>query len=388
MNDVRRRKVLYLSGFDPRGSGLYYKMYRDEAAKDQQRSGRELHLSKRRRNGHLSAHWTIDAPDCQTDYEYLAWDDLIRDVWIRSPLGILGRAVGVYYRYFSTGTAKRIRNTARIHFITHVFPLVFLSVIVLLSLGLATAVGTAVHQLLPGWYAAWPATGLTAYTSYLFIGNQLQERFNFYWVLRTYYFFTVLESGHFHALDERVDEFAQHLVEVLNDEQHDEVLLVGHSAGTLLLPMVIERAMQLDTELSRHVDRLALLSLGHCIHDATLLPGAEPLRAAIRATASSPFFWLDVTAPPDGACYPLVDPTQDSGLLPENDSRRRRCISARMHTMLSPQAYRTLKKDPLRLHFQYLLAAEHDTPYNYFDITTGNLSLQQRFDEQSKSPAA
>jgi hypothetical protein len=377
---VRTRKVLYLCGYDPRGASHYYSLYRDEAAKARSITGSVYTLSPRKRNGRFSASWSVDSDTTRCDYEFLGWDDIIRNYWPKSPFSILGHAAHLYAYYTLTGTAAKIRRISRTHFVTFIYPLFFLLFLLASSIGLALVAGTAVAAVLPGYRLEWLASALVAIAAFLRLGEYLEKRFNFYWLLRIYSFFITLSNSKVKEFDTHIQRYAEHLLDTLERNEYDEVLLVGHSVGTILLPLVVSRALELDPQLRGARARLALLTLGHCIQDVTLLPHAEPVRAAIRATASSGIFWLDVTSPPDGACFPLVDVAEGSGLQrAAHQPRYPLSISARFHKMFSPEHYRDIKRDRMRIHFQYLMAGDHPTEYNYFDITAGPLTLEQRY---------
>ena len=50
--------------------------------------------------------------------------------------------------------------------------------------------------------------------------------------------------------------------------------------------------------------------------------------------------------------------------------------------MFHAAAYRRLKRDKFNLHFQYLMAGERVTDYDYFAITAGSRYLAQRYTQQ------
>jgi len=51
--------------------------------------------------------------------------------------------------------------------------------------------------------------------------------------------------------------------------------------------------------------------------------------------------------------------------------------------MFSPDTYKAVKKDLFRVHFQYIMAAEQLTDYDYFAITAGPLKLTSRYPDIS-----
>jgi len=60
--------------------------------------------------------------------------------------------------------------------------------------------------------------------------------------------------------DQRIDRFAQHLVNVAKSSDADEIVIVGHSSGSFLSTEMLARALKLDPALGRHRPRIVLLA--------------------------------------------------------------------------------------------------------------------------------
>ena len=58
---VKRRKVFFMSGFDPKGPSFYYQMFVENAAKQAALSGMTIDVSKRKRSGKFISKWHIHA---------------------------------------------------------------------------------------------------------------------------------------------------------------------------------------------------------------------------------------------------------------------------------------------------------------------------------------
>ena len=61
---------------------------------------------------------------------------------------------------------------------------------------------------------------------------------------------------------QRIDRFAQHLIEVTKTSDAEEIVIVGHSSGSFLGTEMLARALKLDPDLGRHGPRVVLLTLG------------------------------------------------------------------------------------------------------------------------------
>ena len=210
-------------------------------------------------------------------------------------------------------------------------------------------------------------------------------------------------SGKLPALEQRLDQFADHLLAVCGAESEpaagtappDEVLVVGHSSGAMLAMSVVARALARRPELADASSRLSLLTLGHCTPVLSYQPPAHTFRqeqSLLRRFVT--LAWLDVTAPPDACCFALVDPTHTLPASPEPwpspshatvdavPALGPKRLSAGFARMFEAPRYRAIRRDKYRCHFQYLMATDLPVAYDYFAITAGPQRLLSRFATQ------
>ena len=192
----------------------------------------------------------------------------------------------------------------------------------------------------------------------------LGERWGVFWLLRTYRFVAGLESGLPEAMQARIDAFATHILAESTTHQVDEVILVGHSVGSILAIEVLA-AMQRQSPASPLP--IKLLTLGQCMPLLGFLPQAHTFRHALQQVAVP---WVDYTAVADPLAYSNFGA---AGLLPQAVVAQGYPVQRYMRPfrMFSASAYRKLRRNKLRLHFQYLMASELETDYDYFHLTAG-----------------
>ena len=166
---------------------------------------------------------------------------------------------------------------------------------------------------------------------------------------------------------------------------------MGHSSGAMLAASMMARALQRDPALPTRRPAIALLTLGHCIP----LLSCQPEAAAFRAELTSlryrgPLPWVDFTAPADGCCSALTDPTalhvsaaQLAADAAGGVAGGPKLLSPRFNKLFSPGRYADVRRDKYRCHFQYLMATELPGDYDYFAITAGPEFLAQRFDHHA-----
>ena len=376
---VKRRLVFYFSGFDPRGPAHYHTLYGEQSKLHAPLNGLNLEVGKRCRSGKLANAWTItsNGGETVTDYEFLRWDDIIRARWPKNEWQLLKSAVPTYWVFLKANLVGRLLKIAWPSALTVSYPIVaFLG---LLLLGLALAV---VAEFLLPYYAGLPlAVGILVGT--IFLGRWLDDRFRSFWLLRVYGAMQPWAYGKIPELDERIREFAKDIVEKIRASEADEVLLVGHSVGSILTIPLVAELLKLEPELGKKSQIFGLVSLGNCLPLVSLLPGSKQLRADLKTVATAPGVrWLDFSARRDGASVTLVDPLKVSGISrPKNGPVRPQQFPVRIVKMFPPDVYAVIKKDIFRIHFQYIMAGELLTDYDFFAITAGPLSLAQRFPE-------
>ncbi len=374
---VRKRHVFYFSGFDPRGPSHYHTLYGEQAKLHAPLNGLDLTVGKRRRVGKLANAWTVTVAGCETEYEFLRWDDIIRNRWPKNEVELLKSAVPTYWVFFKANLVGKLLKIAWPSALTVSYP-----IIAFLGLLLAGALLAVAAGLFLPFYAGLPlAAGILVGT--VFLGRWLDERFRSFWLLRVYGAMQPWAYGKMPELDARIRDFAEHIAERIRGSEADEILVVGHSVGTILtVPLVVELLKRVP-ELGVRGPAFGLVSLGNCLPLVSLLPGSKKLREDLKTVATAPGVrWLDFSARRDGASVTQVDPLAVSGISrPAGIPVRPQQFPVRIVKMFPPDVYAVIKKDIFRIHFQYIMAGELLTDYDFFAITAGPLSLAQRFPE-------
>ena len=374
---VRKRHVFYFSGFDPRGPSHYHTLYGEQGKLHTPLNGLDLKIGKRRRVGKLANAWTVTTGDTLTEYEFLRWDDIIRNRWPKNEWQLLKSAVPVYWVFLKANLIGRLLKIAWPSALTVAYPIIAFLGLLLMGAALALTAGLV----LP-FYAGIPlAAGILIGT--IILGRWLDDRFRSFWLLRVYGAMQPWAYGKMPELDERIREFADHIIGRIRGSDADEVLVVGHSVGTILtVPLVVE-LLKREPELGLHGPAFGLVSLGNCLPLVSLLPGSEKLREDLKTVATAPGVrWLDFSARRDGASVTQVDPLKVSGISrPPGIQVRPQQFPVRIVKMFPPDVYAVIKKDIFRIHFPYIMAGELLTDYDFFAITAGPISLAERFPE-------
>lgn len=389
---VRRRHVLYLSGFDPQGPAHYHALYREHAARQAAVSGYRLEVGPRVRLGDNAA-WSLqwqamgDTPPVDTCFEFLRWDDIVRAHWPRGRARLIATTLATTARLVGSGSLWRILQTSWPAFLALALPAMLLLGVGAVAVGLVCA-ALGVHPMLTRLLGAASAA-LCTLALLLGGGAALaraarvaEDRVQMAWLMRSASVILRQADGRLPELERRLDRFADRLRLLLAEPGLDEVLVVGHSSGAMLAVSVVARALGNAAP----PPRLGLLTLGECIPVLSYQPGAVAFRAELaRLRAASDLVWVDYTAPPDGCCFALVDPTAvcEDGLPPHRrQAGGPKRLSPRFAELFGPEAWRRIRRDKYRCHFQYLMSGDHPGAYDYFLLTAGDRRLGGRLADQ------
>lgn len=369
---VRSRRVYYISGFDPRGPRFYHRLYRDEAESQARTSGFQVQIGARRTEAFKCASWSVDAawPDgrqVHSDYVFLSWDDIIRRYWERSPWRVVAKGIIGYRRYIGGGAFARLRKSHQGALYSGLFPIIFL-LLWLLTLVCSLVGGFALGQLLEQGWIGSVGGAVVLGGGGLWLGRFVGEKVGVFWLLRTYLFVEHWGSCGCPELEARIDRFVSRIASEQEHAGADEVLLVGHSVGAVIAAAVASRLVRRHAEAG---SRIKLLTLGQCLPLLAFIPQADAYRREVAAlVVDGRVGWFDVTAKADPLCFHGVSPALVCDA-PDNAPGLTVMHNARFFRMFEPQHYRRLRRDKLRLHFQYLMSSPLATSYDYFRVTAG-----------------
>jgi hypothetical protein len=374
---IRRRLVCFLSGFDPRGPAHYHALYQEAAAAQAQLGGYQVEVGPRTARSAKVSSWTVklqsDGITTDTRYDFLRWDDIVRQHWPKGRTGAWRAAAFASWHLWRDGVMWHALRTSWPSFVVMATPgllLVALALSLLVGLGLLLAMPAAqVPVALAGLVVFELGLGALAWRTEL--------RAHMGWLCRSMASLVHLARGEAPDIDARLDEFAKHVREGCLGGEFDEVLVVGHSSGAMMAMSVLGRALRIEGAATAAITRvhLGLLTLGHCAPVLAEQPGANRFRADLSSLVSNrDLCWIDYGAPPDGCCFPLVDPSASVAPGPQPP----RLLNPRFASLFSSAGYRALRADYFRCHFQYLMAGELRGDYDYVACTAGPASLAQR----------
>ncbi|MBI2717791.1 MAG: hypothetical protein HY245_01780 [Rhizobiales bacterium] len=363
---IGRRIVFYIPGYDPRGARHYHQVYAAEAAKQASINGLAIAVAPLETVDNIEQRWRVSTTGTETDYRYLAYDDLIRRRWSKGPLSALAIICRSFFPLLARGVTWKVAKLSWPFAVTMVLPMA----VVLAAVTVSIAAGLIVWTL--SGFPAGLAAMLAVFVLLLALRHLLEKRWNFLWLASVFAF--VADQGEGAAdIEARIDRFA---LRIAAAPAADEILVIGHSTGAQIAVAALARALR-----QPGTARLSFLTLGSIIPALGLQPTATAFRAELAAVAADPKVdWIDFTAAIDGVCFPLTDPVAACGLSQPDPARPSpKLLSARFPKLFSRASYAALRRDRKRAHFQYLLATDLPGDYDYFPITAGDRSLAQRY---------
>ena len=371
---VFRRHVLYIPGYDPFPPRRYRELYRTEGAAQATISGYRLAIQPRAGETYgwrVAAE--IEGRAVEAEVEVLVWSDLVKGSMGRGIAGTYAQLARTAWLYLSSGALIRLRKGPMIAALYPAVALVAQALAAVLVAGLVLGLGAGLPWAL-GWLLA-----LVAGWAVLEGFRRIDHRLFVYYLMHDYAFTTVAGGAYPVVLEARLAEFRAQVRAAL-ESGVDEVLVVGHSSGVHLGVSVLA---DLIREGVPDGPALGFLSLGQAVPMVSYLPGAARLRGDLAYLSTrQELTWVDVTAPGDGCSFALCDPVAVSGVAPEGQHWPL-ILSAAFTQTLSPETWQALKRRYFRLHFQYLCAFDALSggpgDYDYFRITAGPLTLEERF---------
>ena len=393
-DQVRRRRVFYIPGYDPIHPRRYRELYRKEGTAQAQISGYEIALKPRKSQGGLYG-WTvtaqIDGQHTQADLDVLVWSDIVRDSMSTSIPATYLQLLRTAWVYIGSGALWRLMRLRKGPVIAALYPIGML----LGQLGLAVLLGWLVGRLVAALadraMAALTAApdggilalslgigaGLAAAAMLLHWFKRKDGKFFAYYLMHDYSYSASSRGANPPELEARMAVFADTIAAALRTDVQ-EVLVVGHSSGAHLGVSILADLIR-QGRVPPDGPALSFLTLGQVVPMVSFLSEAHRLRADLRdLSARSELTWVDVTAPGDGCAFALCDPVSVSGVAPP-DKKWPLVFSAAFTQTLSPARWKELRWRFFRLHFQYLCAFDRPGDYDYFQITAGPLTLGNRY---------
>ncbi|MEM8593686.1 MAG: hypothetical protein AAGF06_02565 [Pseudomonadota bacterium] len=372
---ITQRKVFYLAGFDPRPSQFYYDLFVREFTQWSTTNDKKTALSDLNTDDADEHTFRVNnATDkVDTEFSFLNWNHVVSPYWNIATLSLVYYFLRYYLSTLKHSNWSHISSLGKNSIQAYILPLIFivagtLGSCLLLNILFDFLLGDHNYLLLK-IACSIGVLGLVTYV--------LMKKIKPLWILRAMAFNYRVFPDEDGPLMQHLDTLAQKVyLELTNHaEQYDEVLLMSHSFGTILAPIIMNKVNALNNY-NPLPTNFTLVTLAQQSPNITCYNKAIPFQRHYQElSAKSPAFdWLDISSPADGICFYACNPFApicDEGRIALHYK------SPRFHAMYSKESYAHIKKNRFLLHFKYLYAHEMNSPTNYFQLVTGNQSIKR-----------
>lgn len=369
MTEPFRRAVFFIAGFDPNGAQYLYWLFRGEFGKDNALHGRAANVGRLVADADKLPGWRIETEDAgrpvTIDYTVLSPRlVIVGNYYVRDVFRLIGAYLYALFAFVRTGAVLHL----------HKAPLPALIVILYVVLAVPGFfwIGTTLAHwpmlLLPESVGeTWRLLGRLAGGLVFLQAVYLAER-----AIWLYFFVSALRmlalqaEGRAHALERMVADWVRIVAERQAARRYDEVLVVGHSIGSIQGIEMAERLL-CDPAFAG-TGRLSLLTIGSADALLSCQRNARRFHAATAAAATSPdLVWVEYFAPTDAICRGWIDPVAFAGI--DLGGRTQRGPAMRkvdLAAMFPGFNVRRVPANLVKQHFLYLSAGAAKTEYSYF----------------------
>ncbi|WP_221801810.1 hypothetical protein [Oceanobacter mangrovi] len=352
---VKKRRLFYVHGFDPRGAAHYTSLFRGQAQKQLAAESVNYQLEASDPiDGQFDIRFTENGQTTETRYQYLDWTGVVKEYLGISLFGFLKETLQSarwYWREEFRKPCKKIAPTTYMAFWLGYLGVFIPALVMLLTLLLGAL------QLID-----WPVVAVVAVLVVLGYGY-LIKRFNLTWLVRS--FNLNYDIGeHPEKFMPYIRKMADEVEAALVNDDSDEVLIVCHCFGTSMVNMLLAELANRG-RLQRPLSVLTLAQV------CPALVWTTPwYQQCVKDSQKLQLTHLDFSSPADGMCIPFYQLYSDA------DHVVSEARTPRFHKMFSDRKYRRIiSKNKLRVHFQYLLASDNPVYFDFFRITAGPNSL-------------
>jgi hypothetical protein len=383
---VRKRLVIYVQGYDPRGLAEYYRMFRREFRRTCELYGLTGKIGGVEDDPKpFTAAWGVttsgDGWQVETRYLFLRWEDIIRMDFVRPPWWKIVHMYRTMGNIIYNGVVRRIMKAHWRFGLFVLYPLVLTTFWLLLGAFVGTVCLKIVASLGAPAVAAnlvGIVTGLGSFASMLWL---TEPRTYLLYLCDDFISTRAFARSERRDWEERMELFAGYVADEVRDSDADEAIIVGHSSGSFLAVDVLDRALTQDPQLGQHGPRVMLLTVGANLPIIGFHPEAKLFRNRLRRLAvSSEFDWVDFQSRHDVMNFWPFDPISGHDIVLEADERRNPTVVAiSFRDLWKLGTFRWRRWRFFKAHFQFLLANERlGAAYDYYLICCGPLDLLTR----------
>ncbi|RFC69048.1 MULTISPECIES: lipase [Mesorhizobium] len=370
---ITRRAIFFVGGYDPKSPQAFFTRMDKELARFEKLWGAKAQRADaggEAETGRAVITNEIDGKAVETEFNFFVLDSLVLADFAR-PLPVrLAKYLAAFADFVVTGTAFRIFAKAWRFGLYFLFP--FLMICAFAALGWIVAKLT---QQWLGWMSI--ILGLVVFALAQW---KLGERWPVNHLMDLWSFSRNFIRGNRADADALMDRFADCAIERVKSGKFDEVILIGHSTGGLLILDIAGRCLERDLNFTGYAPHVSVLTLGSTALKAGLHPAAKQFRSKVKTLADDGrLHWVEIQCLTDVINFYKTNPAAEMHMAVRDDFTLVRRM--RVKDMLEAETYKRIKKSFFRVHYQYIFGNTKPYWFDFFQVCCGPIPLLERAEE-------
>ena len=380
MKLVEKRVVLHFPGFEPLDGKAHRARYERTARQSASVWGYQVSTGTASEGDFVSFDVDTGADGWQTQTRVHVFDhnDLVQQLRKGNTASRIALGFESFWQVVREGgMAGYFRHAWRFG-LFFIFPFLLTALAIVITLQILT-----LHYWLglPGWHVGWSAPLAAIFFIFGFL--PFSERFHTLHLFADWEMAVALARMDRPVFNDWLDQCATSVREAL-EEEADEYVISSHSMGSSVAAHVVGILLEREPDVFKG-KRVVFATLGCAILQCALMSSATLLRSRVGLIARCPdIFWLDVQCLTDSINFYKVPVVSVSG---HPDAPQASMIHIRVRHMLTPEHYKKIRGDQLRVHRQYVLGPDMKSAFDFTLLTAGPMPASVFADpEQSKLP--
>lgn len=309
----------------------------------------------------------------KTDFSFLSLDKVV--------LRDFARPMPVRLFYYLRAFADFLFSGAAFHFFSKAWRFGLYFIYPFLMLTLFALVAYSAAQLTAPWLGL--ASLLPGVLMFVLALSVAGGRLSIHHLMDLWSFSLDFIRGRRKDADDMLQRFAETVVAKTVAGSYDEVILIGHSTGGLLMIDVAARCISIDKEFSSSAPKVVLLTLGSTALKAGYHPAGQSFRKSVeRLVEDDKLAWVEIQCLTDAINFYKTDPVAEMGLAPKAGPAFPVVRTIKVRDMLQPETYARIKRNFFRMHYQYVCANTKPYWYDFFQICCGPTCLSARVEDR------
>lgn len=177
------------------------------------------------------------------------------------------------------------------------------------------------------------------------------------------------------AIEKRYEEFATRIAAEIQNSNHDEIIIIGHSFGTIWAVQALARVFTQTPNINQD-KRISFLSLGSSLLKINLVPAAKTMREMTKVVMSQKdLLWDETQTHIDLIAFHGTEPNQTLDLaIPETEIHIQK---VRYSRVMDKKRYRKMRKSFYRSHRQYIMYQDIRCHFDFFLKCFGPIPARQ-----------